>query len=333
MRARAASGLAALVLLLCVLSGRAAAAPAYEHYVAGDLTTPSPERPRPGLLLNGGGDWPPSAFRWFAARAGHGHVVILRASGAGEAGEQMFRDVGGLTSVETFVVHDRAASDDPLLLAALDRADGVFIAGGDQANYVRFWRGTAVARALDRHVARGRPLGGTSAGLAILGSIAYGALDGGSIGSGEALRDPLGPAVTLVHDFLHLPLLRHVVIDSHFRVRDRLGRLIAFVAKARATIDPAAWGFGVDEAAALCVEGDGVATLHAPRGGFAWLIRPTGRMPLRRGRPLDAVSVRVVGVGPASRLDLRTLAVVRPAFVGAAQVRGGRLVISSAVPR
>ena len=44
----------------------------------------------------------------------------------------------------------------------------------------------------------GKPIGGTSAGLAILGQWGYGALDGGSITSNDALRDPAGPAVTLV---------------------------------------------------------------------------------------------------------------------------------------
>ena len=50
-------------------------------------------------------------------------------------------------------------------------ADGIFIAGGDQSNYVRFWKGTPVAEALDPHVRAGKPIGGTSAGLAMLGGL------------------------------------------------------------------------------------------------------------------------------------------------------------------
>jgi beta-aspartyl-peptidase (threonine type) len=90
------------------------------------------------------------------------------------------------------------------VLAALKRADGIFIAGGDQSNYVRYWRGTPVGELLDAHVAAGKPLAGTSAGLAMLGEKLYGAMDGGSITSPEAMADPFGPANTIESDFLHL---------------------------------------------------------------------------------------------------------------------------------
>jgi cyanophycinase-like exopeptidase len=78
-------------------------------------------------------------------------------------------------------------------------------------------------------------LGGTSAGLAIMGAYSYGAMGGGSLVSEEALKDPMGPAVTLVQDCLQLPPLppRQVITDSHFGKRDRLGRLIAFIARIR----------------------------------------------------------------------------------------------------
>ena len=138
-------------------------------------------------------------------------------------------------------------------------ADGIFIAGGDQANYVRFWKDTPVARLLEQHVSAGKPLGGTSAGLAILGSeTAYGAMDGGSLELAQALADPAGPAVTIVHDFLHLPFLSHVITDSHFTARNRLGRLIAFVARIHSTTDPDAVGLGIDEGSALAIDPEGI---------------------------------------------------------------------------
>jgi hypothetical protein len=43
------------------------------------------------------------AFRWFAAKAGHGHIVMLGAYGGGEDGQHFYRDVGGVKSVETLV--------------------------------------------------------------------------------------------------------------------------------------------------------------------------------------------------------------------------------------
>ncbi|NWN13315.1 peptidase, partial [Escherichia coli] len=90
--------------------------------------------------------------------------------------------------------------------------------------------------------------------------------------------------------------------------RDRLGRLVAVVAKARLH-DPRAVGLGVDEGAALCVEADGSAKLHAPPGGHAWLVQPRGAPRLRPGKPLDWNSVQVTGIAPDGALDLNTLQV------------------------
>ena len=163
----------------------------YVEYAIGDASAPTPGQVQPGLMLVGGGNWPYDAFRWMNERMGHGHLVILRASGDVEAQQEWFHDVGGIASARTFVFSDRRAASDPAVLDAIAKADGIFIAGGDQANYVRFWKGTPLAQALDAHVRAGKPLGGTSAGLAILGAWSYGALDGGSMVSEDALRDPL----------------------------------------------------------------------------------------------------------------------------------------------
>src|SRR3546814_867548 len=200
-------------------------------------------------------------------------------------------------SAQTFVFSDRKAASDPAVLAALEAADGIFIAGGDQSNYVRYGKGPPLAAALDRHVGAGKPLGGTSAGLAILGAWAYGAMDGGSMTSEVALRDPFDPGVTLVGDFLHLPYLEHVITDSHFARRDRLGRLVVFVARLRGEGVADVAGLGIDEGAALCIDSDGVGRLYpGEQDGFAWLVRLTqapGR--LERGQPLEVEIGRAHG--------------------------------------
>lgn len=308
----------------------AAAAPAlpsagYNYYSIGNTAGTLRARTSPGLMLVGGGDWNREAFRWFVEKAGSGHIVILRASGAADAGEEMFRDIGGVASVETLVFSDRKASSDPRVLSIIAHADGIFIAGGDQARYVRYWKDTPIARALNAHVRKGRPIGGTSAGLAILGGTAYGALDGGSIDSMTALNDPAGPAMTMVHGFLRMPYLAHVVTDTHFNKRDRLGRLIAFVASARASGDRHAIGIGVDERGALCVDAKGIARFHGPDGTFAWLIQPRGVPSLKRGTPLDWDDIRVTGIAPGHTIDLRTLKMPEIAFTSTASVRDGRL--------
>lgn len=305
----------------------------YDYYQVGDLGAARPGATEPALLLVGGGEWPRGALIWWVAKGGHGHFVILRASGADNLQQELYSKIGGVASVQTLVFHDRAAASDPQVLDVLRHADAIFIAGGDQANYVRFWKGTPLNRVLDRHVAEGKPIGGTSAGLAILGGYAYGALDGGSITSSEALGNPLGGQVTLVSDFLHLPHMQDVITDTHFNARGRLGRLIAFIANLRHAGHASVIGLGVDQGSALGVDGHGIGRLFTGDNGFAWLVRPQGQpVRIRTGQPLDYPAVRVTGIGPGSRLDMRDFSVQQPAFEANAAVHDGKLSLHGAPP-
>jgi cyanophycinase len=305
----------------------AATSSAYQYYSIGDLDAATPGKIEPALMLVGGGDWPYEAFRWMIGKAGHGHIVVLRASGAAEAQEEFYKEIGGVASAQTFVFSDRSAASDPRVLAAIGEADGIFIAGGDQSNYVRYWKGTPLNAALDRHVRQGKPLGGTSAGLAILGADAYGAMDGGSLLSEVALRDPFGSEVTLVGDFLHLQRLDKVITDSHFGKRGRLGRLITFVARLSKEQDRTDLvGLGVDEDTALCIDGHGVGKVFTRSGGYAWLVRPQRQADVVvAGEPLTFRNVPVVGIGPRSTLELEGFAVHEPAFTAIYDVEKGRL--------
>ena len=299
----------------------------FGHYVLGDLQARTPGKVQPGLLLMGGGDRNFDAMHWFMKKAGNGHIVVLRASQGGEIGEEFFNEVGGIKSVETFVFKDREAASDPKILAALKRADGIFLGGGDQSRYVRWWRGTPVAAALDAHVRAGKPLGGTSAGLAMLGEYLYGAMDGGSQTSPRALADPLGDGNTIETDFLRIAQLKGVVTDTHFSERARLGRLVAFLAKAEHMAGRPLLGLGVDEDAAVAVEGDGSARIYATapgagaivvRGGFARKQIEDAAMNLER--------VDTVVAGADSVLHLPEGRVERPLAQRHYAVRDGVLV-------
>lgn len=254
----------------------------------------------------------------------------MRASLGPEIGTEFYQQIGGLASVETFVFENRSAANNPRILARLRKADGIFIAGGDQSRYVRYWRGTPIAQLLDAHVAAGKPLAGTSAGLAMLGEKLYGAMDDGSITSPQALTDPFGPANTIEGDFLHLSLLKGIVTDTHFKERSRLGRLFAFVAKAQAGMpadSPAFFGLGIDEAAALAVEPDGSGRIYAtaPHGG-AWLVNGADLRNVARSGPLDAPRVRVTGIGAGSVVHLPSGVVENPTFQRIYAARAGQLV-------
>jgi len=306
--------------------------PGYRTFVIGDEAKPTTDPVKGGFLLSGGGDWAYDAFRWFTAHAGHGHIVVLRASGTTESQDEFYNQVKGVTSVRTFLFTDRKASYDPKLLEAVKKADGIFLAGGDQSNYVRMWKGTPLNEALDAHVAAGKPIGGTSAGLAVQGSWLYGAMDGGSITSEEALKDPMGPAVTMESDFLHSELLSNIVTDSHFGIRDRLGRLIAFVVKSESLRDADGQrhayplvGLGIDEEAAMTVEADGTAKVYSNLDGHGWLVQGGEVHDLAPGKPLNIKNVRVTGIGKTSTFNIKTLAVGLPSFTRTYDVADGVL--------
>src|SRR5678809_1417340 len=166
----------AVALLVCAISTdtvQAKAPPTWEDYKAGNLKAGRSGNTEGALMLLGGGDWPVPAFRWFVEKMGHGHLVMLRASGEDDLQNDFLKEVGGAASVETIVFHDRAAASDARVLGILKRADGIFFGGGDQANYIRYLKGTPVTALIDAHVRAGKPVGGTSAGLAILGAYIY----------------------------------------------------------------------------------------------------------------------------------------------------------------
>ena len=260
-------------------------------------------------------------------RAGNGRVVILRASGDDNLQNELYYDIGGVTSVQTLVFDSRKAADDPAVLRVVRGADAIFIAGGDQSRYIRFWKGTELNQALNEHVAAGKPIGGTSAGLAILGGYSYGALDGGSVNSAAALSDPMGSKVTMDQDFLTMPYLSNVVTDTHFAKRERLGRLIVFVARAaQEKGQDDIVGIGVDEDTALCVEADGRGRVYSLDDGYAWLVMPHRTADrLSSGESLEFSSIPVTGVGAGSRLHLDGFTVDNPAFTAVANVVDGEL--------
>lgn len=306
---------------------RGISAAGYRYYEVGDLDAPRPGKTEAAMMLMGGGDWVPEAFHWWVERAGHGRVVILRASGDDNMQKELYYDIGGVTAVQTLVFDSRKAADDPAVLRVVRGADAIFIAGGDQSRYIRFWKGTELNNLLNAHVRAGKPIGGTSAGLAILGGYAYGALDGGSVNSPAALNDPMGSKVTMDRDFLTMPYLSNVVTDTHFAKRDRLGRLIVFVARAaqdKGQDDIV--GIGVDEDTALCVEADGRGRVYSLVDGYAWLVMPRHTADrLSNGEPLEFSSIPVTGVGSGSRLHLDGFRVDNAAFTAMASVVDGEL--------
>ena len=277
-------------ILLCALPLAAQPAPAYEHTLVGNPAD-AHAKGTGGYILAGGGTDQPAAFKWMIERAGGGDIVIIRASGA-DAYNQWILDLGGADSVETIVFKDRSAASDPFVLERLRNAEAVFIAGGDQSRYVNFWKGTPVEDELHALVKRGGPIGGTSAGLAILGEFGFGAREGG-LTSDEALPDPFRKEVALDRDFLALPRLERVITDTHFVERNRLGRTLVFLAR----IVNNGWatqprGIGIDEETALLVLPTGAATMVGT--GAAYFLQAPGPAQVLADRtPLTYLNIGV----------------------------------------
>lgn len=315
-----------LAPLLLLAAGAAAAD--YDSYLTGNAADARPARTTGGLLLSGGGGDNDDAFRWFVSCAGGGDIVILRASGKDGYNDYLFTRIGGVDSVQTLVFHRRAASTDARVLEIIAGADGIFLAGGDQSNYIHYWKDTPVAAALDAHVRAGKPLGGTSAGLAVMGQFVYSALEPRNLTSAIALQDPFDRQITLERDFLHLEVMRGIVTDSHFTPRARLGRSLVFLARLMDPAQPRLVGLGIDEKTALCVEADGEGRVFTTDpAGRAWLLLPsTPPEVLVAGQPLTFRNIRVIALDPDSRCNLKTLSIRQPAALTTVSVVQGRLV-------
>lgn len=229
----------------------------YDYYLtgnAGDVVRTT----TPGLVLAGGGTDVDEAMLWLLQRSGGGDIMIIRTSGS-DGYNQYLYDMAPVDSVESFVFKTRTAATKQSMYDKLMTADALFIAGGDQYDYIRKWQGTLVEQAIHDLLARGVPVGGTSAGLAILGDVIYSAANGSAY-SDEALANPYNRYMTFEPNFLDIPLLANLITDTHFAERDRMGRLVAFVARMMQDgLSSQARGLGVSEQTAVLVEPNGSA--------------------------------------------------------------------------
>ena len=227
-----------------------------------------------GTILAGGSTDVDAAFRWMINKSGGGDIVVLRATGTNAYNDYIY-NLATVNSVETLLINSRALANDPQVERTILNAEAIFIAGGDQANYVNFWKGTKVQIALN-HLRNTKkiPVGGTSAGCAILGGSYFSALLD-TITSPEALSNPYNNQVTLGHrDFLDQPFLSNVVTDSHYNNRDRHGRLMTFLARMSRDQGIVARGIGVDEKTAVCIEPNGIAKVFGSE--YAYFLNQNG---------------------------------------------------------
>jgi cyanophycinase len=253
----------------------------------------------------GGGTDVDAGFQWMINKSGGGDFVVIRATGTDAYDPWIFYDLGRVNSAETIIIENRAAASDPFVLDKILKAEALFIAGGDQSNYVDYWKGTPVEDAIHTLAARGVPIGGTSAGLAVLGEFVFSAANG-TVYSDTALSNPYNKKVALERDFLVLPHMSSIITDSHFVTRDRMGRLLTFLAR----IVQDGWataprGVGIDEMTALAMEPNGNAVVYG--SGAAYLLKTNGAPQVCQPKtPLTYTNVSVYRVSGSATFNFAT---------------------------
>lgn len=246
--------------------GQQAADTPYTSYFIGDRAD-AKTSPRFGITMMGGRKEHDQAMRWFLERANGGDILVLRASGSDGYNDYLFNELGvEVNSVESLVVDNAAAASDPYVVQQIENAEAIWMAGGNQYKYISIWGDSEMKKALNDHInVKKGVIGGTSAGMAVLGQFSFSARNG-SITADQALSDLYHERLTLDEDFLHIPLLKHLITDTHFSARNRQGRLTAFMARLLINTEETVYGIACDERTAVCIGADGVARVfgHLP---------------------------------------------------------------------
>lgn len=272
----------------------------YTYWCIGKCNEDAQTNPVPGTILMGGGTDVDSAFEQHIKWSDGGDFLVIRASGD-DSYNSYIQGLGGTHSVATLLTKNKNAAEDAYVLNLVDNAEAIFFAGGNQWTYLQEWQGTSFEKRIQAAIDRGVPVGGTSAGCDIQGGYIYTA-ENDSVESSEALEDPFNKYMTLQErSFINHPssLLKNVIIDTHFVTRDRMGRLVAFLARLRKDGVPA-MAVGIDEQTALAIEPSGHATVHmqGTDGGRAFVLTPqTGPSTCRSGEYLEFDDI------PVQKLD------------------------------
>jgi len=254
-------------LLLTTLFSLTLSAQNYTSYFTGDIVDTITE-PAGGVCLMGGATEDDNAMIWFLEQANGGDVLVIRASGSDGYNDYFFTDLGvTINSVESIVFNDATAADEPYIQQKIEQAEAIWMAGGDQWNYISYWRDTPIDSLINLGISeRNIVVGGTSAGMAVLGEV-YFTAENGTVTSATALNNPYAATVTIDSaDFLNVPYMEGVITDTHYDNPDRRGRHLVFMARQSQDFGylfPK--GIACEEYVAVCVDTLGIARVY---GGY-----------------------------------------------------------------
>jgi cyanophycinase len=226
------------------------------------------------------------AFKWMIERARGGDFVIIRASGSVGYNDYVY-NMGNVNSVETLLINSIEKANLAETARILREADALFIAGGDQANYVKFWSNTEVSKAIDYLIQEKKvPIGGTSAGCAVLSDIIFDAMHDTVI-SEEALANPYDEKVSLSKSFIRIPMMKDIITDQHYSQRKRQGRHVAFLARMKQDMNIHAKGIAADEKTAVCIDDKGNAEVFGANQAFFIAADSKGPETCNPNQPLE----------------------------------------------
>jgi cyanophycinase len=292
------------VLLCAVFSvGPAFAAKQYSYFRVGNPNDISAST-TPGTVLMGGGTDVDAAFQWMCQRSGGGDFLVIRATGTDAYNPYIQSLCPAENSVATLIIPNRTMASDPFVINAIQKAEALWIAGGDQSNYINFWKGTPVETELNNLIARGAPIGGTSAGMNVLSQFIYSALASQGVTSSQALADPFTRYITLDRDFVNLSILEGLIDDPHFVTRDRMGRDLAFMCRVFLN----GWSstprdIAIDEQTALLIDGSGHGTVVG--NSSVYFMQAPGAPQLCQSKtPLTYQNIAVYRIGTTGTFNL-----------------------------
>lgn len=241
----------------------------------------------------GGATEDDNAMKWFLERANGGDVLVIRTSGSDGYNDYLYNQLGiPLNSVETIVFNNPSAANESYIHQKIQAAEAIWIAGGDQWNYISYWRGTAIDSLInDGILNRNMAIGGTSAGMAILGGHYFSA-QYGTVTSATALSNPFDLDITVDNTpFINLPILQDVVTDTHYDDPDRKGRHVVFLARMLHDHGISAKGIACDEYTAVCIDENGMASVYGEYpdyGDYAYFLQVNCEYPFNTPETIQA---------------------------------------------
>ncbi len=248
-----------------------------------------------GSEKNGANSWSTPPYRW----AVEGKRVAIIGTETGSLAPYMKNQCGAAFAME-FAIATRDSADSQATYDTLMTYDVIFFRGGDQYEYYDFYRGTKLQDAVNLKFSQGGCIGGTSAGMHILSSIAFTA-ENGTVYSYECIENPNNQYVTLENDFFDLQ--PGFVYDTHFAERARFGRLAGFLANYKFNHDENIFGLGMDDMTCMTIDENGLGTVYGT--GCANFYKSAGSFS-QNGNKLLADSIEVVQLLKGCTYDFNT---------------------------